>query len=120
MAFFGRKKSRSKPARNQRGKAQPRSAGRQRRSSRRRNKPLIFVFMSWAMTLGLWVAIIMAATTAYVFVGLDKQGLFKVPDREPGMMLLSADGHVVAESGSLSLRLRTGVSATTLVLIFKA
>ncbi|MDH3742824.1 MAG: PBP1A family penicillin-binding protein [Hyphomicrobiales bacterium] len=52
------------------------------------------------MTLSLWVAIIMAATTAYVFVGLDKQGLFKVPDREPGMMLLSADGHVVAESGS--------------------
>jgi penicillin-binding protein 1A len=38
--------------------------------------------------------------TAYVYLNLDERGLFQMPEREPGMMLLSAEGHVVAERGS--------------------
>ncbi len=36
----------------------------------------------------------------YAFLSLDKQGLFKIPEREPGMILLADDGNVLAERGS--------------------
>ena len=106
MGLFGRKDKKargtgkpSKQARRPADKAQTKKKSR-RSSSRRRNRPLVFTLLSWLMMIGFWGAIIMVATTAYVFVGLDKQGLFNIPDREPGMMLLSSDGHVLAERGS--------------------
>ncbi len=37
---------------------------------------------------------------AYIWMSLDKQGLLKIPDREPGIMLLAADGSVLAQQGS--------------------
>jgi penicillin-binding protein 1A len=66
----------------------------------RRRKPLIFRVMSWGMMLGLWAMIAVFATTGYLFVNLDKQGLFNIPEREPGIMLLAADGSVLAERGA--------------------
>jgi penicillin-binding protein 1A len=56
--------------------------------------------MSWGMMLGLWAMIAVFATTGYLFVNLDKQGLFNIPEREPGIMLLAADGSVLAERGA--------------------
>ena len=66
----------------------------------RRKRPLIFRLISWGMTLGLWALLTVFATTAYLFVNLDKQGLFNIPEREPGVMLLAADGSVLAERGA--------------------
>jgi penicillin-binding protein 1A len=66
----------------------------------RRKRPLIFRMISWGMTLGLWAMLAVFATTAYLFVNLDKQGLFNIPEREPGVMLLAADGSVLAERGA--------------------
>jgi penicillin-binding protein 1A len=74
-------------------------AGKAGKKSRRR-KPLIFRVMSWGMMLGLWAMIAVFATTGYLFVNLDKQGLFNIPEREPGIMLLAADGSVLAERGA--------------------
>jgi penicillin-binding protein 1A len=56
--------------------------------------------LSWMMTLTLWGSIVAGASVAYVFVNLDKQGLFQVPEREPGMIVLAADGRVLAERGA--------------------
>ncbi|MFO1088688.1 MAG: penicillin-binding protein 1A [Hyphomicrobiales bacterium] len=67
---------------------------------RKRRRSFVFTVLSWMMTLTLWGSIIAGASIAYVFVNLDKQGLFKVPEREPGMMLLAADGRVLAERGA--------------------
>jgi penicillin-binding protein 1A len=77
------------------GVAQPPS-----KPSRRRRRPLVFRLLSWGMMLGLWALIAVFATTGYLFVNLDKQGLFNIPEREPGIMLLAADGSVLAERGS--------------------
>ena len=67
---------------------------------KRRSRPIVFTLLSWAMTLGLWGVIVMAATTAYVFFNLEKKGLFNIPEREPGMMMLARDGTVITERGS--------------------
>ena len=66
----------------------------------RRKRPLVFRLISWGMMLGLWALLAVFATTGYLFVNLDKQGLFNIPEREPGIMLLAADGSVLAERGA--------------------
>jgi len=50
--------------------------------------------------VGLWAMVAVFATTAYLFFNLDKQGLFNIPEREPGIMLLASDGSVLAERGA--------------------
>ncbi len=106
MGLFGRKKKPTRATRKSRAEpklsasAARKSESKKPRRSRRRNRPVVFILLSWVMTLGLWGVVIAAATTGYVFFGLQKQGLFDIPDREPGMMVLSSDGHVLAERGS--------------------
>jgi penicillin-binding protein 1A len=78
--------------------AKKKKAKKVRRKKRRR--PFIFTLLSWGMTLAMWGLIVMAATTAYVFINLEKKGLFNIPEREPGMMLLARDGTVITERGS--------------------
>jgi len=68
--------------------------------SRRRGRPFVFRLLGWAMTLAVWGVIAFTAATAYVFLTLDSKGLFRIPEREPGIMLVSADGRVIAERGS--------------------
>ncbi len=68
--------------------------------SRRRRRPFVFRLLGWVMTLAVWGIIAFTAATAYVFLTLDSKGLFRIPEREPGIMLVSADGQVIAERGS--------------------
>ncbi|MFN2337326.1 MAG: hypothetical protein ABR560_10195, partial [Bacteroidales bacterium] len=70
-----------------------------RRPARRRRFSILRV-VTWGATLCIWAGIVGIGATAYVYYNLDERGLFALPEREPGMMLLSADGHVVAERGS--------------------
>ncbi len=76
----------------------PNASGRSRKPRRRRS--VVFKLVSWGMMVGLWVMLAVFATTAYLFVNLDKQGLFNIPEREPGIMLLASDGSVLAERGA--------------------
>lgn len=66
----------------------------------RRKRSVVFKLVAWGMMVGLWAMLAVFATTAYLFVNLDKQGLFNIPEREPGIMLLAADGSVLAERGA--------------------
>ena len=50
--------------------------------------------------VGLWAMVAVFATTGYLFFNLDKKGLFNIPEREPGIMLLASDGSVLAERGA--------------------
>ena len=107
MAFFRKK---SKAAAKERKepvlgdgpkKATPSKKKPAKKSTRKKHaRPLIFTLLSWGMTLALWGIIVMAATTAYVFLNLEEKGLFKVPERKPGMMMLARDGSVITERGS--------------------
>jgi membrane peptidoglycan carboxypeptidase len=42
------------------------------------------------------------AVFGYIWLTLNENGLLKIPDREPGMMVLAADGSVLAEQGAFN------------------
>ena len=43
-------------------------------------------------TFALWGAVAAAAVFGYVWITLDQKGLFQIPEREPGIMLLASNG----------------------------
>ena len=93
----------SVPAAEKKQTAKPRKSKKpaaKKAKRKRRSRPLIFTLISWGMTLALWGMIVMAGTTAYVFFNLEKKGLFNIPEREPGMMMLARDGSVITERGA--------------------
>ena len=105
MSLFGRS---GKDARRSDERAEPKLFA-DRKSSWRRDRraheprasrPVVFTVLSWIMTLGLWGTLVAVAVVGYAFLSLDKQGLFKIPEREPGMIVLADDGNVLAERGS--------------------
>jgi penicillin-binding protein 1A len=102
---FGLGRKRRKPKRGERIEprlVKRRDAGRvpAARRARKRRRSLGVRLVGWAMTLGLVGGLMLAAATAFVFVNLESQGLFHIPEREPGIMILAADGQIVAERGS--------------------
>jgi len=78
--------------------ARPNTNARSRKTPRKRS--FVFKLVSWSMMVGLWAMVAVFATTAYLFFNLDKKGLFNIPEREPGIMLLASDGSVLAERGA--------------------
>ncbi len=52
------------------------------------------------LTLVFWGIFAGAAGFGYLWLTLDQKGLFQIPAREPGIMVLAADGTVLAERGS--------------------
>jgi penicillin-binding protein 1A len=42
----------------------------------------------------------LSALFGYIWFTLDKQGLLRIPERDPGIMILASDGSVLAEQGS--------------------
>ncbi|HUE47116.1 MAG TPA: transglycosylase domain-containing protein, partial [Aestuariivirgaceae bacterium] len=91
--------SRAKSTASTRSRKRNTSRDQPRRPARRRRFSILRV-VTWGATLCVWAGIVGISATAYVYYNLDERGLFQLPEREPGMMLLSADGHVVAERGS--------------------
>jgi penicillin-binding protein 1A len=86
------------------GRTEPQLFSDRHRSKNRggqgRRKPFLFRFMAWSVMLALWGLIGLAGLTAYVWFSLDQQGLFQIPQREPGMILLASNGEVIAERGT--------------------
>jgi len=56
----------------------------------------------WTLTLGLWACIGVVGVLAYFMLALPNETLFKIPEREPGIVLLADDGQVIAERGSFA------------------
>jgi len=67
---------------------------------RRRRRSLFRGLFSLMFTFALWGIILAGAGFAYVWYTLDQKGLFQVPAREPGIMLLTSTGDVLAERGA--------------------
>ena len=66
----------------------------------RRRKRTGFRIISLFLTLVFWGVFAGALGFGYLWMTLDQKGLFQVPAREPGIMVLAADGTVLAERGA--------------------
>ncbi len=101
MGLFGTSKKRKG-----RGRAEPRlfadtsrSDVTDRRSPKRR-RSLSWRFIKFFFTLGFWGVVAGALAFSYIWFTLDARGLLRIPEREPGIMMLSANGSVLAEQGA--------------------
>jgi penicillin-binding protein 1A len=86
------------PGPRRKSDVRPNTSRRSRKTRRKRS--VVFKLVSWGIMVGLWAMVAVFATTGYLFFNLNKQGLFNIPEREPGIMLLASDGSVLAERGA--------------------
>lgn len=75
------------------GSVPPGRAPRRRRRTGFRLLSLFFTLIFWGVFAG-------AVGFGYLWMTLDQKGLFQIPAREPGIMVLAADGTVLAERGA--------------------
>ena len=68
----------------------------------RRRRSLLWPVIRFGVTLAILGTLGLAGLFGYIWMGLDKQGLLQIPDREPGIMILANDGSVLAEQGSFN------------------
>ncbi|MDP4824217.1 MAG: transglycosylase domain-containing protein, partial [Aestuariivirgaceae bacterium] len=73
------------------------AGGRRTRGPRPRRR---FRLLSWVLTLGMWALIAFGVLTLYVWLSLAQNGVFNLPEREPGALLLASDGERLAERGA--------------------
>ena len=86
------------------GKARSRSSGSPpaRAPRARRRRSFLWPVIRFGITLAIIGCIGLAGLFGYVWMTLDKQGLLKIPDRDPGIMMLANDGSILAEQGSFN------------------
>ena len=68
----------------------------------RRRRSLLGTLFRFTFMIGLLGAAGLAAVFGYIWFSLNENGLLKIPDREPGMMILASDGTALAEMGSFN------------------
>jgi penicillin-binding protein 1A len=72
------------------------------RQKPRRRRSLAGRLIRFGFVLALWGAIGLGGLFGYIWFSLNQNGLLQIPAREPGIMLLAADGTVLAEQGSFN------------------
>jgi penicillin-binding protein 1A len=103
--FSGKKKKKGKAKR-----AEPRlfaeddedpgfkAPARQKKSAAKRS--WVWRLIGFFLVAGFWAAVAGSIAFAYIWFSLDQRGLFQIPKREPGIMMLASDGTALAEEGS--------------------
>lgn len=66
----------------------------------RRRRSLAGMLLRFGFVVALWGAIGLAALFGYIWFSLSQNGVFRIPEREPGIMILADDGTRLAEQGS--------------------
>ena len=98
--FGGRRTAKGKTRREPRlfdDREQRRSNGRSARPRRRGPIRWLFGFAMKLATLGVVAG---AAAFAFIWFTLAQTGVFQIPEREPGILLLASDGSEIAEQGT--------------------
>jgi penicillin-binding protein 1A len=103
--FWGKKKQTRKPS--GKGRAEPRlfeedapHPGRGKRPPAKKRRSVVGWLFRLLFALGFWSGIAIACLVAFTWFSLNQQGLFQIPQREPGVMLLASDGSEIAEQGT--------------------
>jgi penicillin-binding protein 1A len=68
------------------------------RKAKRRSLSWRFAGLIWK--LSLWGAAACVAAICFIWFTLAQTGVFQVPEREPGMLILASDGSEIAEEGT--------------------
>ena len=101
MALFGRKKPKKKGTRSEpqlfADTNRDHANGKKRKVSKR---SLLGRLVGFFLVLGFWGGIAGSLALGYIWFSLDQRGLLKIPEREPGIMMLAANGTVLSEQGS--------------------
>ena len=101
--FGGRKKSKARGRGNARREPQLFEEDRPH-NSKQKAKPKRRGFFRWLLSLFwalvFWGGVAAAAAFGLVWFTLSQNGLFKIPEREPGILLLASDGSEIAEQGT--------------------
>jgi penicillin-binding protein 1A len=66
----------------------------------RAKRGLLSRLFGFFFMVGLWGAIAGALTFGYIWFSLDARGLLKIPERQPGVMMLASNGSVLSEQGA--------------------
>jgi penicillin-binding protein 1A len=70
------------------------------RTKYRRKRSLLGRLISFFLVLSFWGVVAGGLAFSYIWFSLDQRGLLQIPERQPGMMILAADGTVLSERGS--------------------
>jgi penicillin-binding protein 1A len=102
MGLFGGKKKRQG-----KGRAEPRlfadepvPRGRNGKKPAKPRRSFFWWLFKWTFVLGFWGTVAAAGMFAVTWFSLDQKGLFQIPQREPGIMILASDGSEIAEQGT--------------------
>jgi penicillin-binding protein 1A len=63
---------------------------------------LLWSLIRFSFVLAFIGAAGLAAVFGYIWFTLNQQGLLKIPERDPGIIILASDGSVLAEQGSFN------------------
>jgi penicillin-binding protein 1A len=66
----------------------------------KRKRSFIGRLIGFFFVLGFWGAVAGALAVSYIWFSLDQRGLLQIPQREPGIMVLAADGTMLSEQGA--------------------
>ena len=69
---------------------------------RRQRRSLLGMLFRFTFMLALVGTIGLSAVFGYIWYSLNENGLLKIPDREPGLMILASDGTPLAELGAFN------------------
>jgi penicillin-binding protein 1A len=99
--FGGKKKQRGK------GRSEPRlfadepaPRGRNGKKPVKPRRSFFWWLFKWTFVLGFWGSVAAAGLFALTWFSLEQKGLFQIPEREPGIMILASDGSEIAEQGT--------------------
>lgn len=98
--FGGGRKAKGRPRREPRlfqGREPQRLPARGRKPKRR---GLLGWLAGLFLKLTLWGAIASAVGLGFIWFTLAQNGVFKIPEREPGILVLASDGSEIAEQGT--------------------
>lgn len=84
------------------GKRRPKGESQPAARGARRRRSLIWPLVKFGITLAVAGVIAVGALFGYIWMSLDRQGLLKIPERDPGIIILANDGSVLAEQGSFN------------------
>ncbi len=66
----------------------------------KRRRSFFGILFKYTFLLAFWGVVAGGLGFGYIWFSLDQNGLLKIPERQPGIMILASDGSVLSEQGA--------------------